>query len=50
VFEAENQAYGMSAADAAALIDFYGLYGAYSNALLARLAKFATVDSNVLAY
>jgi hypothetical protein len=50
VFEAEGQAYGMTAADAAALIDLYNLYGAYTNALLARLAKFATVDSNVLAY
>ena len=50
VFEAENQVYAMGAADAAALIALYGEYGAYSTALLSRLAQFATVDSRVLAF
>ena len=50
VFEAENQVYAMSALDAAALVALYGEYGAYSTAFLDRLAQFATVDSNVLAF
>lgn len=50
VFEAENQVYQMTAADAAALVDLYGIYGAYIPALLDRLAQFATRDSNVLAF
>jgi hypothetical protein len=48
VVEAESQVYAMTAADAAALIDFYNVNGAYSDALLARIARFANYDSNVL--
>jgi hypothetical protein len=48
VAETENQVYAMSAADADAMIDFYNLFGVYSDALLARIARFATVDTLVL--
>lgn len=48
VAEAENKVYDMTAADAANLIDLYNQYGAYSNALLDRLAQFSNVDTNVL--
>lgn len=48
VVEAESQAYDMSVIDAAALVDVYNEYGATSNALLVRIAQFATVDSRVL--
>ena len=48
VAEAESQVYAMSAADAGLMVALYGEYGAYSNAILAAIAKFATVDSNVL--
>lgn len=48
VAEAESQVYAMGAADAAALLDLYNEYGAYSTVLLERLAQFATVDNLVL--
>lgn len=48
VVEAESKVYDMTAADAAALIDVYMAYGDESNKLLARLAQFANVDTNVL--
>ena len=49
VVEAESQAYAMTGADALALLDLYNTYGDEADALLARLARFATVDLNVLA-
>lgn len=49
VVEAENKAYDMSAADAQALIDVYNASGSDAGALLARIARFATVDTLVLA-
>jgi len=49
VVEAENQVYGMTAAEASSLIDFYALYGAETPALLARIARLATADTRVLA-
>lgn len=48
VVEAEPQAYEMTATDAQSLVDLYNEYGADTAALLARLAQFATVDTNVL--
>ena len=48
VVEAESKAYDMSATDAQGLVDLYNTYGSSSNALLARIALFATVESNVL--
>lgn len=50
VVETENQAYGMSAADAQCLLDVFETYGAFSNDLLARLATFANSDTLVLDY
>lgn len=47
VVEAESQAYANPDAGAA-LIDIYNEYGSGTNALLAALEQFATVDSNVL--
>ncbi len=49
VVDAENKVYDMTAADGAALIDFYSLYGAETNSLLDRLNTFSNHDSNVLA-
>lgn len=49
VVEAENQVYGMTGAEAVTLIEFYNTAGAESDALLARIARFATSDVNVLA-
>ena len=49
VVESESKAYEMSAEDAQALIDLYNELGAETDDLLEALAKFATVDSNVLA-
>ena len=49
VAEAESQAYAMTGAEALILLDLYSTYGAETDALLARLAKFATIDVNVLA-
>jgi hypothetical protein len=46
--EAENQAYELSSQEAAGLIDMYNTYGAGLASLLERLARFATVDSNIL--
>lgn len=46
--EAENQAYDFGAADAQAMIDVHNAYTTDTSALLARLAKFATVDTLVL--
>ena len=48
VVEAESKAYDMSAADAAALIEFYSNYGSDTQPLLDRLAQFANSDTNVL--
>jgi hypothetical protein len=48
VAEAESQAYSMSEADAAALVDIYNGVGAGTNELLARIAKFVLVDTLVL--
>ena len=48
VVEAENQVYEMTAEDAENLVDLYNAYGAYSNALLERIALFANVETNVL--
>jgi hypothetical protein len=48
VVEAENKVYEISAADAAGMIEMYNTYGDSTNALLRRLAQFATVDTNVL--
>jgi hypothetical protein len=48
VVEAENKVYDMTAAEAQALIDVYNLYGRDTDELLARLARFATVDTLVL--
>jgi hypothetical protein len=48
VVEAENKVYEMSAIDAVGLVDLYNAYGAGANAMLQRLATFATVDTNVL--
>lgn len=45
---AENKAYEMTAADAEALLELYEEYGERSDALLARLAQFANVDTLVL--
>lgn len=47
--EAESQAYDMTAEDAQALVDLYNECGATSDALLARIAEFALIDSLVLA-
>lgn len=49
VVEAENQAYDMTATDAQSMIDLYNTYGDVTDALLARIAQFATVDTLVLA-
>lgn len=46
--DAVPSVYQMSAADAQALIDYWNVYGDDNGALAARLAKFATVDRNVL--
>lgn len=48
VVEAENKAYDMTAADAQSMIDIYNAYGTDANALLARIAQFANVDTLVL--
>lgn len=45
---AEAQAYEMTTAEAQAIIDFYEAAGEGGDLLLARLAKFATVDTLVL--
>jgi len=44
--EAESKVYDMTASDAVVLIDVYSAYG--DDKLLARLAQFANVDTNVL--
>lgn len=48
VVEAENQVYDMTSTEAQAMIDVYNLYGRDTDDLLARLARFATVDTLVL--
>lgn len=48
IVEAEPKIYDYTAADAQGIIDLSNAYGNSQFALLARLAKFATVDSNVL--
>ncbi|HCN89504.1 MAG TPA: hypothetical protein DIT28_10060 [Oxalobacteraceae bacterium] len=50
VVEAESTAYAFSDIDGQNMVDLYNLYGAGSLDLLARLALYATVDSNVLAF
>ena len=50
VVEAESKVYEMTTADAAGLVDVYNAYGNGANALLQRLARFATVDTNVLEF
>jgi hypothetical protein len=48
VVEAESSAYQLSAAEGQSLVDIYNLYLDNTDDLLAQLAHFATVDSNVL--
>lgn len=48
VVEAESKAYDMTAADAQGLLDAYNTYGDGTNALLARVDRFANVDSLAL--
>jgi len=50
VVEAESKAYDFSALDAQNMIDIYNEYQGATNELLALLAQFATVDTNVLAF
>lgn len=47
--EATSQAYDFSAAGSQVLLDLWETYGEYSWPLLARLAQFANVNTNVLA-
>jgi hypothetical protein len=46
--EAESAAYDMTAADAEDILDLYEEYGELTDALLARIAQFANVDTLVL--
>ena len=48
VVEAENMAYGFTDAEVDALIDIYNALGPDASALLARIARFATVDTLAL--
>ncbi|MEC5213322.1 hypothetical protein RCH06_001868 [Polaromonas sp. CG_9.5] len=48
VVEAENMAYGMTDAEVDALISIYTVLGPDADALLARLERFATLDTLVL--
>ncbi len=48
VVEAESQAYDLSGAEAAGLIDIYNSLGADGFALFDRIEQFANVDSDVL--
>ena len=48
VVEAESMVYGLGEDGAAGLLTLHDEYGAYAGQLLARIAQFATVDSNVL--
>ena len=48
VVEAENQAYQMTALDAANMIALYNAHGAHTNAFLDRLAQFALYDTRAL--
>jgi hypothetical protein len=48
VVEAESQAYELTGEESLALVDMYNLYAGDTNALLAQIATFATVDSNAL--
>jgi hypothetical protein len=48
VVETENQAYGMTAADAQGLLDVFEEYGTSSNEFMARLATFAISDTLAL--
>jgi len=48
IVEAENQVYDMTETDGQSLVDLYDEYGEDTNALLARLAQFANVDTLVL--
>lgn len=48
VVETESQAYDFSETDAGNLVDLYNLYGDASDDILAAIAQFANVDSNVL--
>lgn len=46
--DATSRAYDMTAAEAQTMVDVWNQYGTGSGALLARIARFATVDTNVL--
>lgn len=46
--EAESQAYSLGTEGAESLLALHEEYGAYAGSLLARIAQFANVDSNVL--
>ena len=48
VVEAESKAYDFTAADAQSMIDVYNQYGDGSSLLLARIARFANLDTLVL--
>lgn len=48
VVEAESQAYELSSAESLEFIDIYNFYGSETDELLARIARFATLESNVL--
>ena len=49
VIEAESQVYALTGEEAAAVVDLYNTLGEEVHTLLARIARFAIVDSNVLA-
>ncbi len=48
IAETENHVYLMDSVGAGRLVDLFNTYGDQSNLLLARIARFATVESNVL--
>lgn len=48
VVEAESQAYELTAAESLELVEIYNTYGAETDELLARIERFATLDSLVL--
>jgi hypothetical protein len=48
VVEAESRAYALNTEEALALVELYNTNGAATNELLARIASFATVETNVL--
>ena len=48
VVEAESQAYELTSAESLELVEIYNTYGAETDELLARIERFATLDSLVL--